>query len=127
MIKEIISYKYPPIYKYSFLLLIIFMFFKHQKILSQEKILINTILITLFVGFIDHVMIENHPNLFYIKEFHQHRSYHNNTHDTIDDIDDILDLTNDVDEDSEVSILNNIKKDNVHNINLKQKKYINRY
>jgi hypothetical protein len=64
MHKKIMSYKYSPIYKYSILLLVIFLYFKHQKSLPQEKILINSVIIILIFILFDYVLINNHPNLF---------------------------------------------------------------
>lgn len=55
------KYKYPPIYKYGFLLIIIYLLLKHQKIMQQNKLLINSILITLIIGVIDYIIIEDHP------------------------------------------------------------------
>ena len=57
------NYKYPPIYKYGLLLLTIYMFIKHQKIMTPDKILLNCVLITLIVFIFDSIIIQNHPNL----------------------------------------------------------------
>lgn len=57
------KYKYPSIYKYGLLLLIIYMFFKHQNSMSSDKLLTNSIVITIIVGLIDFIIIKNHPNL----------------------------------------------------------------
>ncbi len=57
------NYKYPPIYKYGLLLITIYMFVKHQKIMSPDKILLNSVLITLFVFIFDNIIIKEHPNL----------------------------------------------------------------
>lgn len=57
------NYKYPPIYKYGLLLLTIYMFIKHQKILPPDKILINSIFITLIVFIYDNIIIKNHPSI----------------------------------------------------------------
>ena len=54
-------YSYPPIYKYCFLFLIIYMFVKHQKIMLPNVLLLNTIFIVLFVTLFDYVLIEDHP------------------------------------------------------------------
>ncbi len=58
------NYKYPPIYKYGLLLLTIYMFLKHQKIMSAEKLLTNSLLITLMLGVLDYILIANHPTPF---------------------------------------------------------------
>lgn len=57
------NYKYPPIYKYGLLLLTIYMFIKHQKIMTPDKILLNCVLITLIMFIFDNIIIQNHPNL----------------------------------------------------------------
>jgi len=57
------KYKYPPVYKYGLLLLTIYMFLKHQKILTSEKILINSVLIILIFFIFDNIIIDQHPNL----------------------------------------------------------------
>jgi len=59
-----IQYKYPPIYKYGFVLLTVYMFLKHQKIMPKEKLLINSILITALFVLVDYIIIENHPKPF---------------------------------------------------------------
>lgn len=57
------NYKYPPIYKYGLLLLTIYMFIKHQKIMTPDKILLNSVLITLIMFIFDNIIIGDHPNL----------------------------------------------------------------
>ncbi len=54
------EYKFPPICKYGILLVLIFMFLKHQHILPDDKILFNSIMIVLFVIAIDYIIIKNH-------------------------------------------------------------------
>lgn len=56
-----IQYKYPPIYKYGFLLLIIYMFLKYQKIMTGDKLLYNSILIIIILAIVDYIVIDNHP------------------------------------------------------------------
>lgn len=63
------NYKYPPIYKYGLLLLTIYMFIKHQKILTPDKILFNSVLIVLIVFIFDNIIIRDHPNLLEDVEF----------------------------------------------------------
>ena len=58
------KYKYPPLYKYCLLLLIIYLFLKHQKIIQADKLLINSLIITIIVGIFDYVLIDEHPSLF---------------------------------------------------------------
>lgn len=56
-----ITYKYPPIYKYGFLLLVIYMFLKYQKIMSTDKLLYNSIVIVMIIAITDYIIIDNHP------------------------------------------------------------------
>ena len=55
------EYKYPPIYKYGFLLLVIYMFLKYQKIMTPEKLLYNSVFIIIIFGIFDYIIIDNHP------------------------------------------------------------------
>jgi len=55
------NYKYPSIYKYAFLLIVIYLFMKHQNIMSQDKLLLNSIVITIIIGIVDFVIIQDHP------------------------------------------------------------------
>jgi hypothetical protein len=55
------DYKYPPIYKYGLMMLLIFMYFKHQHIMTHDKILTNSIAITCFIAVLDYILIRNHP------------------------------------------------------------------
>jgi hypothetical protein len=54
-------YSHPPIYKYCFLFLIIYMFIKHQKNMPPNILLLNTVFILLFVVTVDYILIEEHP------------------------------------------------------------------
>lgn len=57
------EYKYPPIYKYIILLIIIFMFIKHLKIMINRQNLMITICIVLMMAIFDYILIENHSEL----------------------------------------------------------------
>lgn len=84
------EYKYPPIYKYGFLLLTIYMLMKHQKIMTQDKLLTNSIIITVIVGLIDYIIINNHPFLFaddYVENFEESSGRNYNDYDEFDDLD----------------------------------------
>lgn len=63
-IENNMNYKYSPIYKYVSFLLIIYMFFKHQKIMNKEQLLLNSIIITLIICLLDYMLINNHTYLF---------------------------------------------------------------
>jgi CBS-domain-containing membrane protein len=86
------NYKYPPIYKYGLLLLVIYMFIKHQKIMSSDKILLNSVIITLVVFIFDNVIIKDHPSL--LEEMYKKKS--SQSDDDYDEQDDISD--NELDE-----------------------------
>lgn len=57
------DYKYPPIFKYIILLLCIFMFIKHLKIMSNKDDLVLSVSILLMVMIFDYILIDEHPNL----------------------------------------------------------------
>ncbi len=57
------DYKYPPIFKYIILLLCIFMFIKHLKIMSNKDDLILSISILFIIIVFDYIIIDEHPNL----------------------------------------------------------------
>ena len=57
------DYKYPPIYKYAVFFIAIYMFLKHQQLMTPDKLLVNSIVMTLIMILIDFVIINNHPNL----------------------------------------------------------------
>lgn len=58
------KYKYPPIYKYGLLLIIIYMLFKHQKNVPIDKLLINSIVIILTIWLLDYILIRDHEYIF---------------------------------------------------------------
>lgn len=57
------EYKYPPLFKYIILLLCIFMFIKHLKIMSNKDNTILTISILIMVMIFDYIIIDDHPDL----------------------------------------------------------------
>ena len=58
------NYKYPPIYKYGLFFIATYMFLKHQQLMTSDKLLVNSIIITLIMAIIDYIIIYNHPSLF---------------------------------------------------------------
>ncbi len=98
---NIMTYKYPPIYKYGFLLLVIYMLMKHQKIMSQDKLLTNSIIVTLIVGIVDYMVINNHPFLF---SDGLNEGFENNSSSYDDDVDDLDDFDYDSLNDYDLSI-----------------------
>lgn len=91
------DYKYPPIYKYGLIMLLIFMYFKHQRIMSHDKILTNSIVITCFVAILDYILIRNHPTPL---ESKQNKESKESSEEKFSD-DDIEDIINSYDEESE--------------------------
>jgi hypothetical protein len=57
------EYKYPPIFKYIILLICIFMFIKHLKIMVNHQNLMITISIVIMIMIFDYILIDNHPEL----------------------------------------------------------------
>lgn len=55
------KYKYPPLYKYIAYFVIIYMFFRHQKILPKDKMLVNSLVLSIIVITLDYLFIERHP------------------------------------------------------------------
>lgn len=92
------NYKHPPIYKYGLLIIIIFMFFKHEKIISQDKILLYSIAITLFVAMLDFILINEHPYPLDSENKEKEETF------TDDDIDEII---NSCDDESEIDDMYN--------------------
>lgn len=106
------NYKYPPIYKYGFLLLTIYMLIKHQNLMPQDKLLTNSIIITIIVGIVDFVIINNHPFLFYDGESNE--TFENNISDDYDD--ELLD-DYDLSIEKEIESLNSKSSSNSNNNN----------
>lgn len=58
------EYKYPPIYKYTILMIIIYSFIKHQHIMPIDILLFNTLTIILLIISLDFILIKNHTYMF---------------------------------------------------------------
>lgn len=58
------EYRYSPIYKYIVLFIVIFLFFKHQKIIQDDLAIVNAIIITLMLVTFDYILIKDHPGPF---------------------------------------------------------------
>lgn len=113
------TYKYPPIYKYGFLLLTIYMLMKHQKIMAQDKLLTNSIIITLIVSMIDFAIINNHPYPFFDQNTENFEDNLNNNYD------DYLDYES-INDDYDLSIEKDIESLNSNNKNMIQVNYLKR-
>ena len=57
------EYRYPPLYKYIILLLIIFLFLIYYKCIDQNNYLYIAIFFTLVVILLDYMLIDNHANI----------------------------------------------------------------
>jgi len=92
------NYKYPPVYKYALFLLLTYAFLRHQHIMPLEKILFNSIAITLIIITLDYLIIRDHTTLLDNVKTEQ---FVDDIEDTIimddEEIDDIIDAcdTND--------------------------------
>lgn len=58
------EYRYPAIYKYIILFIILFLFFYQYKGISWKKYLILSLFITLLVILLDYIFINNNPSIF---------------------------------------------------------------
>lgn len=58
------QYKCQPVFKYSLLFLVVYMFFMHQKALPPNKMLSNAFLITAIIVLFDYIVIKDHPTPF---------------------------------------------------------------
>jgi hypothetical protein len=57
------EYKYPPLFKYIILLICIFMFIYHLKIMVNHQNLMITIPIIVIIAIFDYILIRDHPGL----------------------------------------------------------------
>ncbi len=57
------EYKYHPIFKYLAFFIITYMFLRHQKLMQNDLLLLNTLIITIFVIILDYGFIHNHLTL----------------------------------------------------------------
>lgn len=89
------NYKYPPICKYGLLLILIFLFIKHQHIMIDEKILFNSISIVLIFIAIDYIIIKNHEPILGVSDNDPNKNKHTlepfSISDDDVDVDSILD------------------------------------
>ncbi len=67
-------YKYPPIYKYIIILILITTFLKYYKVLTKESFLVIAIVCTYFIIIFDYILIDMHPSILseiYIKKINK--------------------------------------------------------
>jgi hypothetical protein len=57
------DYKYPPIYKYIILLILITTFLRYYKVVTKENFLLIAGIFTYMVFIFDFILIKNHPSL----------------------------------------------------------------
>ena len=58
------EYKYHPIYKYLFFFVITYAFLKHQNLMENNRLLINSFIITIFGMLVDQMFIHNNLTIF---------------------------------------------------------------
>lgn len=58
------EYRYHPIYKYIAFYIILYAFLRHQKIMENNVLLVNTFFITIFVMIVDQLFISNNLTIF---------------------------------------------------------------
>ena len=107
-----IHYKFSPFYKYALFLLIVYMFIKHQKIMSQEKLLTNSLIITLIICLLDYIIIDNHPHPFMSNILDDSSDEDCLDDDYFDDIDDFDNIEYDVSIEDDIRSLNNSHQNN---------------
>jgi hypothetical protein len=54
------EYKYHPVFKHITYFIISYMFLRHQKLMNNELLLVNAIILTLFLIILDHLFISGH-------------------------------------------------------------------
>ncbi len=74
------DYKYPPIYKYIILLILITTFLRYYKVITKENFLILAGIFTYMVFVFDFILIRNHPSL--LKESHESQENFGNVEQT---------------------------------------------
>ncbi len=58
------NYKYPPVYKYIILLVVITSFLRYYKVITKENFLVIAGIFTYMTFVFDYIIIHNHPSLF---------------------------------------------------------------
>jgi hypothetical protein len=58
------EYKYPPVYKYIILLILITTFLKYYKVITKDNYMVIGVIFTYMTFVFDFILIENHPSLF---------------------------------------------------------------
>lgn len=56
------NYKYPPLTKYLVYFVLIYLFLKHQKIMRDDRLIMNVTLITSIAITLDYILIADHPS-----------------------------------------------------------------
>lgn len=57
------QYRYPPLYKYIVLFIMIYMFHRHDKVVQPIKALLNSLMFVFMIIAVDYIMIQNHCNI----------------------------------------------------------------
>lgn len=58
------EYQYYPIVKHVTYFILIYLFLRHQKLMANDILIINSVILTLFMIIVDHMFISNHPSPF---------------------------------------------------------------
>ena len=58
------EYKYHPIYKYLFFFVITYAYMKHQSIMEDKILLVNSVILTIFAMIVDQMFIHNNLSIF---------------------------------------------------------------
>ena len=93
------EYRYPPLYKYIIIFVIVFLFLRYYNYITPDKYLWIALFVTILIILLDYMIISDHPNVM-----------HNREDELFDELAEILDF-NDSDNNSD----NNSDKDNSDN------------
>ena len=58
------EYKYHPVIKHLTYFILCYLFLRHQNLMTNQILIINTVILTLFIIILDHIFIEGHVTPF---------------------------------------------------------------
>ena len=95
------NYKCPPIYKYGFFLVVVYMYFKHQ-CAPSELLLSNAIILTLIMIMLDYIIVRDMPTMFEYKIKENNKKSEKDVKLSDEDINEIINSveSKDIDEDT---------------------------
>lgn len=103
------DYKYPPIYKYIILLIVITTFLKYYELITKDNFLLIASIFVYISYLFDYVLIDNHPSLISLPSQNSE-----NTKDNIEKFNDLNDK--DIDDKFEIE-LKELDKEIMNNSN----------